>query len=70
MVYITPKEYFETEGYMYDQYFDSGIPSNFSEASENTFTYRGSVEEARNRLLLEGFVEDPKFADFMRQSDC
>lgn len=70
VVYITPKEYFETEGYMYDQYFDSGLPKCFEEVSENTFTYRGSVDEARNRLLSDGFVEDSKFAEFMRQTDC
>lgn len=69
MVYITPKDYFETEGYMYDQYFESGLPKCFSVCSENMFEYRGSVDEARNRLLSDGYVEDKKFAQHINK-DC
>lgn len=64
-VYITPKSYFAKYGCQYDQYFDSGLPPCFRESSENIFTYKGTVAEARDILIKAGYSECPKFSAFI-----
>lgn len=67
-VAITPIDYFKQTGYMYDQHCNFDLPDGFDEIAEGYVVYDGTMEEAREKLLALGLVEDADFAKLI-QSD-
>ncbi len=65
-VAITPIDYFKQTGYMYDQHCAFDLPDGFDEVMEGHLVYDGTVEEAREKLLAHGLVEDADFAKMIQ----
>lgn len=68
---ITPKSYWDNEGYQYDGQIDLlvSIPDGFSEASEGIFEYDGSATDAIDALCTNGFKFHQPFQRFMEKGD-
>lgn len=68
---ITPKAYFDRDGYQYDQelsfLLEKFLPEGDGEASEGSFTTERSPEETRAELLQRGFAQSDKFDAFMKR---
>jgi translation initiation factor 2B subunit (eIF-2B alpha/beta/delta family) len=64
---ITPKSYWDSEGYQYDGQVDLlvNIPNGFSEVQEGIFEYDGLVNDAIDALCNNGFKFHQPFQDFM-----
>jgi len=64
-VTVSPKEYWEREGYQWDQHLTGFIDAkalNMDEALESTFDYMGeSVETCIAELTAYGMIHDLKF---------
>jgi len=56
---ITPKAYFDAEGYLSDEsgLADEALPIGFFEVMESTYEYEGDPLDGRNKLLEFGFTE-------------
>jgi len=56
---ITPKEYYDQNGCMYDQHLliDHILPKELGEEMEGAYSFEVSPEEMRDKLLKLGFVE-------------
>lgn len=66
MVSITPIDYFEQTGNMYDQHSEVELPDGFDEVMEGQFVYDGTVDEAKAALLSLGMVENPAFSKMIQ----
>jgi hypothetical protein len=64
-VVITPRAFFEENGFMYDQHMALDLPESFDELAEGMFLFDGSVEEATAILESLGVGFDQAFADFI-----
>ena len=69
VVVFCPIEYFEANGYLWDQYspMEDNLPEEFSQCMEVTYEFAGTVEEAIAKCKSLGFVENQKFNDFLSQ---
>jgi hypothetical protein len=65
-VSITPIDYFEQTGNMYDQHSEVELPDGFDEVMEGQFVYDGTVDEAKAALLSLGMVENPAFCKMIQ----
>ena len=61
---ITPKQYYDMTGAIYDQ-GDAVplniLPNDFSESAESEYYYDGNHQAGRNLLLTSGFIEKKMF---------
>lgn len=64
-VSITPIDYFEQTGNMYD-HSEVELPDGFDEVMEGHFVYDGTVDEAKAALLSLGMVENPAFSKMIQ----
>ncbi|MHA2280190.1 MAG: hypothetical protein ACXAC5_04875 [Promethearchaeota archaeon] len=57
--YISPKEYYDRTGYMYDGCIQNevDVPENFGEAMEGCYEIEASKEKGKQILLNAGFIE-------------
>lgn len=56
---ISSRATWDNEGRVDDESLpDSLVPDGFEELAESQFEFDGSVDEARDRLLAAGFVEN------------
>jgi hypothetical protein len=69
MVAFCPIEYFEANGYMWDQYspMEDKLPKSFSQCMEAMYEFDGTVEQAKATLIALGFTEHQGFTDFMAE---
>ena len=68
VVYFTPIEYYEANGYMWDQYMpvEDQLPNNlFGQACEATYTFNGTVAEAQANCEALGFKRCDRFDLFI-----
>ena len=67
---LTPVEFFEANGYMWDSYMpvEEKIPDTFGQAMEATYDTELSVEDAKAALFAIGFVEHEGYSKFMAEA--
>lgn len=70
IVAIVPIEYFESTGFMYDQFMpvEDMLPDVFSSAEEGVYEFDGSVELAEATMEALGFKRHEGFTNFMLRS--
>lgn len=71
MVYFTPIEYYEANGYMWDQYspMEDNLPSQFSQCMEATYEFKGTVAEAQAHCEALGFKTSAQFDRLVAMDD-
>lgn len=74
-IVICPKSYWDNERHCYDGSTDGvllDMPSGFGEASESDFEYDGPLEEAIEKLVLDGFKYSRELQAFIdeRTESC
>lgn len=70
-IVICPKSYWDNKKHCYDGSIDGvllDMPSGFGEASESDFEYDGSLTEAIDKLIDDGFKFDPNLQIFIENS--
>lgn len=70
-VAITPKEYFKTHEYMWDQHLpiDHLLPDDMYEEMECTWGCDRDTESVRKEMLERGFEQSPEFDAFMKMEN-
>lgn len=75
MLYVTPKTYFDENGYQYDSYWDGSArkiidDAGFYEIMENVFELdmtKNGFDKAYKCLIKSGFKEHPEFSELIRE---
>ena len=67
IVAIVPIEYFESTGFMYDQYMpvEVALPDAFTTAAEGIYEFQGNVDLAEATMEALGFKRHEGFTNFM-----
>jgi hypothetical protein len=70
-VVITPKDYFNSKGYMWDQHLpiEHLLPDDLGEDMECAWSSRRDVESVRKDLLECGFEQNAEFDAFINMED-